>query len=158
MKRSVDTASVRIIVPNHASVTAPAAQWVGMKVESARLARVRPSAGRIHAAAVHPAPGRATAAAPTTTVATASTADARSRTRRKLDIGAACVTSYIGSIHGPYAAATPATGTSGATTRKKSVPPGVPELAAQAEKPTATAAAPNQESRSEGVAARSLAT
>ena len=60
-KPSADRVAATMTVANQSIVTAPAAHCEGMKVDSARLGRVSPSDGRIHAAAVQSALERLTA-------------------------------------------------------------------------------------------------
>src|SRR5947208_13406489 len=153
---SVATRSDAIAAATHRNATVPAALSGGITVARASVAMVRPRDGRTHAAAVQSRRGSASEAKLASTEVMARTAVARIIRRWEDRTGHAMPTSYVGSTPGPNAAATPPNGSSGATTRnrKGSWLPYV----ARMENPRAMAVAPNQDTRSEGVAASRRAT
>ena|SRR5207249_942750 len=96
----------------------PTAEGTGSAtVATARVTRVRANAGNSHAAAVQSRLGRASAARPIRISDATRTAVLLNSRSLKLRSGAATPISYVGSIPGPKAAATPTTGISGAIAR-----------------------------------------
>ncbi len=102
--------------------TATADRTGSATVDTARVTSVRAKAGSNHAAAVQSRPGSVNAARPIRTSDASRTAVLRISSSMKLRSGAATPISYVGSIPGPNAAATPATGISGAVARNSTSP------------------------------------
>ena len=105
---------------HHAPATAIAARRSEVNVEVTRLASDRARAGTTQARAFASDPGTTSAEIARSGTHVATTAIVRASATWKPETGVDLVVSNIGSAHGPYAAATPATGISGATTRNAS--------------------------------------
>ena len=138
-------------------VSTPAAAHTGVtRADSARVVVDSASAGNNHATAVQPFPSRASEPSPMSTTVLPTTATLRSSSSRSSEYGAATASSCAGSAIRPYAAATPATGSIGASVRYTSRPSADASAAATANA-TAAASEPSHDVVSDGVAASSRA-